>query len=112
MDTLEFSLAPKDDKLGIRASSTANLIMDLICIPSTNLSGTEGEDLEISMRILDGGSIGVAGQALVIASASIYCTVHYALECNAFVKPIAKLQSIENYIIKMILAQDAARLLT
>jgi len=112
MDTPGFSLGAKEDKLGIRASSTANLIMDSIRIPSTNLLGAEGEGFKIAMKTLDGGRIGVAGQALGIASASIDCAVHYALERNAFGKPIAELQSIQNKISKMVLARDAARLLT
>jgi len=111
MDTPGFSLDAKEDKLGIRASSTANLIMDSIRIPSTNLLGAEGEGFKIGMKALDGGHIGVAGQALGIASASINCAVHYALECNAFGKPIAELQSIENKISKMVLARGAARIL-
>jgi len=112
MDTPGFSLGAKEDKLGIRASSTSNLIMDSIRIPSTNLLGAEGEGFKIAMKTLDGGRIGVAGQALGIASASIDCAVHYALERNAFGKPIAELQSIQNKISKMVLARDAARLLT
>lgn len=112
MDAPGFSLGAKEDKLGIRASSTANLIMDSVRIPSDNLLGKEGEGFKIAMKTLDGGRIGVAGQALGIASASIDCAVHYALERNAFGKPIAELQSIQNKISKMVLARDAARLLT
>lgn len=112
MDAPGFSLGAKEDKLGIRASSTANLIMDSVRIPSNNLLGKEGEGFKIAMKTLDGGRIGVAGQALGIASASIDCAVHYALERNAFGKPIAELQSIQNKISKMVLARDAARLLT
>jgi len=112
MDAPGFSLGAKEDKLGIRASSTSNLIMDSVRIPFDNLLGKEGEGFKIAMKTLDGGRIGVAGQALGIASASIDCAVHYALERNAFGKPIAELQSIQNKISKMVLARDSARLLT
>jgi len=111
-DTPGFSLGAKEDKLGICASSTANLITDSIRIPSTNLLGAEGEHFKIVMNTLDGGRIDVASQALGIASGSINCAVHYALEHNAFGKLIAKLQSIENKISKMVLPRDATRLLT
>jgi len=112
MDLEGFSLGAKEDKLGIRASSTSNLIMDNVRIPKDNLLGKEGEGFKIAMSTLDGGRIGVAGQALGIASASIDCAVKYALERNAFGKPISALQSIQNMISKMVVARDSARLLT
>jgi butyryl-CoA dehydrogenase len=112
MDAEGFSLGAKEDKLGIRASSTANLIMDQVRIPGKNLVGQLGEGFKIAMTTLDGGRIGVAGQALGIASASIDCAVKYALERHAFGKPIADLQSVQNKISAMVLARDSARLLT
>ncbi|KAL9188939.1 hypothetical protein ACHAXT_011429 [Thalassiosira profunda] len=112
MDAPGFSLGAKEDKLGIRASSTSNLIMDNVRIPKGNLIGEPGQGFKIAMQTLDGGRIGVAGQALGIASASIDCAVRYALERNAFGKPISQLQSIQNMISKMVVARDSARLLT
>lgn len=112
LDAEGFSLGAKEDKLGIRASSTSNLIFDNVRIPKNMLLGKEGEGFKIAMQTLDGGRIGVAGQALGIASASIDCAVHYALERNAFGKPISALQSIQNKISEMVNARDAARLLT
>lgn len=107
-----FSLGAKEDKLGIRASSTANLIMDNVRIPKGNIIGEPGQGFKIAMQTLDGGRIGVAGQALGIASASIDCAVKYALERNAFGKPIAELQMVQKMISEMVVARDAARLLT
>lgn len=112
LDAEGFSLGAKEDKLGIRASSTSNLIFENVRIPKENLLGKEGEGFKIAMQTLDGGRIGVAGQALGIASASIDCAVNYALERNAFGKPISSLQSIQNMISKMVNARDAARLMT
>jgi butyryl-CoA dehydrogenase len=112
MNAEGFSLGAKEDKLGIRASSTSNLIMDHVRIPKHYLIGEPGMGFKIAMMTLDGGRIGVAGQALGIASASIDCAVKYALERNAFGKPIASLQSIQNKISAMVVARDAARLLT
>lgn len=111
-DAEGFSLGAKEDKLGIRASSTANLIMDNVRIPKHYLLGQPGEGFKIAMKTLDGGRIGVAGQALGIASASIDCAVKYALERQAFGKPIANFQMIQHMISQMVVARDAARLLT
>lgn len=111
-DSPGFSLGAKEDKLGIRASSTANLIMESVRIPKENLLGETGQGFKIAMQTLDGGRIGVAGQALGIASASIDCAVKYALEREAFGKPIAELQTIQNKISAMTTARDSARLLT
>lgn len=107
-----YSLGAKEDKLGIRASSTANVILDNVRIPGKNLLGKEGEGFKIAMSTLDGGRIGVAGQALGIASASIDCAVKYALERKSFGQPIANFQMIQLKISKMVLARDQARLLT
>jgi butyryl-CoA dehydrogenase len=112
MDAPGFSLGAKEDKLGIRASSTSNLIMENVRIPSTNLIGEQGQGFKIAMTTLDGGRIGVAGQALGIASASIDVAVKYAMERQAFGKPIAQMQTIQNKISQMVVARDAARLLT
>ena len=107
-----FSLGAKEDKLGIRATSTANVILDNVRIPCSNLLGSQGEGFKIAMKTLDGGRIGVAGQALGIASASIDCAIKYALERKAFDKPIANFQLIQDKISKMVMSRDQARLLT
>jgi len=112
MDAEGFSLGAKEDKLGIRASSTSNLIFDHVRIPKDYLIGEPGQGFKIAMTTLDGGRIGVAGQALGIASASIDVAAKYALERHAFGKPIAELQSIQNKLSQMTVARDAARLLT
>ncbi len=107
-----FSLGAKEDKLGICASSTSNLIYENVMLPADALLGQEGQGFKIAMQTLDGGRIGVAGQALGIASASIDVAAKYALERHAFGKPIAELQSIQNKLSAMVVARDAARLLT
>ena len=72
-DSPGFSLGKKEDKLGIRASSTGNLIMEGVRVPETALLGEEGMGFKIAMMTLDAGRIGIAGQALGIASAAIDC---------------------------------------
>lgn len=111
-DAEGFSLGAKEDKLGIRASSTANLIMENVRIPGDCLLGELGQGFKIAMQTLDGGRIGVAGQALGIASASIDCAVKYALERQAFGRPISDFQMIQLKISQMSVARDSARLLT
>ncbi|GMH51998.1 hypothetical protein TL16_g01135, partial [Triparma laevis f. inornata] len=111
-DSEGFSLGAKEDKLGICASSTGNLIMEDVVVPASNLLGEEGMGFKIAMMTLDAGRIGIAGQALGIASASIDCAVKYALERKAFGSPISKLQMIQDKLAKMALARDSARLLT
>lgn len=111
-DAPGFSLGAKEDKLGIRASSTSNLIFDDVRIPRDHLIGEPGMGFKIAMATLDGGRIGVAGQALGIASAALDCAANYALERQAFGQPIAQFQSIQNKISAMAVARDAARLLT
>jgi len=110
-DAPGFSLGAKEDKIGIRASSTANLIMEDVKVSADQLLGEEGEGFKIAMVTLDGGRIGVAGQALGIAQASIDCAAAYALERKAFGSPIADLQSIQIKLSRMALATDSARLL-
>jgi butyryl-CoA dehydrogenase len=111
-DAEGFSLGAKEDKLGIRATSTANLIMDNVRLNNDCMLGEPGSGFKIAMQTLDGGRIGVAGQALGIASASIDCAVKYALERTAFGNPIANFQLIQLKISHMVMARDQARLLT
>jgi butyryl-CoA dehydrogenase len=110
-DTPGFSLGKREDKLGIRGSSTCNLIFDDCKIPKENLLGKLGEGFKIAMITLDAGRIGVAGQAIGIAQASIDCAVDYALKRNSFNQPIAKLQAIQMKIADMEVRLESARLL-
>ncbi|XP_046645911.1 short-chain specific acyl-CoA dehydrogenase, mitochondrial-like [Daphnia pulicaria] len=106
------SLGKKEDKLGIRASSTCNLIFEDCHIPKDNLLGKPGLGFKIAMSILDGGRIGIAAQALGIGQAALDCAVDYASKRKAFGQPITKLQSIQNKIADMALQLESARLLT
>jgi butyryl-CoA dehydrogenase len=127
------SLGKKEDKLGIRASSTCNLIFEDCELPQENLLGEPGFGFKIAMMTLDEGRIGVAGQALGnfnldkinthflldfsfktlgIAQASLDCAVEYAEKRMAFGNSILKLQSIQNKIADMAMRIDASRLLT
>lgn len=107
-----FSLGKKEDKLGIRGSSTCSLIFEDCEIPRENLLGEPGYGFKIAMKTLDAGRIGIAGQALGIAQASLECAVDYATKRIAFGKPIAKLQTIQTKLADMALRIESARLLT
>jgi len=111
MDAEGFSLGKKEDKLGIRGSSTANLIFDNVFIPDANLIGQPGSGFKIAMHTLDGGRIGIAAQAIGIAQASLDCAVKYALERKSFGAPIARLQMIQAKIADMEVKIESARML-
>eukprot|EP01135_Chromosphaera_perkinsii_P002506 Nk52_evm22s224 gene=Nk52_evmTU22s224 len=106
------SLGKKEDKLGIRASSTCNLIFEDCKIPKENLLGAPGEGFKIAMGTLDAGRIGIASQALGIGQASLELAIDYSQQRLAFGKPIAKLQSIQIKLSDMYARLDAARMLT
>jgi len=110
--TKGLELGKKEDKLGIRASSTCYLIFEDCEIPRENLLGKEGMGFKIAMTTLDAGRIGVAGQALGIAQASIDCAVDYATKREAFGAPISKLQSVQNKLAEMEVRTEQARLMT
>lgn len=106
------SLGKKEDKLGIRASSTANIILEDCRIPLSNMLGPRGSGFKIAMQTLDSGRIGIAAQALGIAQASLDCAADYALKRCAFGAPIGKLQAVQFKLADMALAIESARLLT
>ena len=107
-----FSRGKKEDKLGIRASSTSNLIMEGCRLPGSALLGPEGSGFKIAMGTLDGGRIGIAAQALGIAQASLEVAVTYAAEREAFGKPISALYAIQEKVANMATRIESARLLT
>ncbi len=112
MPTEGLSLGKKEEKLGIRGSSTCNLIFEECRIPRDNILGQEGEGFKVAMTTLDGGRIGIAAQAVGIAQAALEESVAYAKQREAFGGPIANLQAIQFKIADMALRIDAARLLT
>jgi len=105
------SLGKKEDKLGIRASATSNVIMEDCKIPKENLLGKPGMGFKIAMMTLDSGRIGIAAQALGIAKEAFDCAVDYAAKRNSFGAPIAKLQMIQSKIADMALRIEMAELM-
>ncbi|MGE5708188.1 MAG: acyl-CoA dehydrogenase [Bacteroidota bacterium] len=110
-DTPGFSFGKKEAKMGIRGSSTAELIFENCRIPKGNLLGKEGQGFKIAMKTLDGGRIGIAAQALGIAQGAIDETVRYVKERTQFGKPISAFQNTQFTLAELQTKVDAARLL-
>lgn len=106
-----FSIGKKELKLGIRGSSTTELIFKDIMVPVANLLGKEGMGFKIAMQTLDGGRIGIAAQALGIAQGAIDETISYVKQRKQFGKPISAFQNTQFSIADMQTQTDAARLL-
>ena len=101
----------KEPKLGIRASATSELIFEDCRVPKENLLGKEGEGFKIAMTVLDAGRIGIATQALGIAEAAYEVAKQYAVEREAFGKPIGAFQGTGFKIADMKTRIEASRLL-
>lgn len=99
-------------KLGIRASSTAELTLKDVKVPKENLLGEPGKGFRIAMKTLDGGRIGVAGQALGIAVGAFDAALDYAKRREQFGKPIGTFQAIQWMLADMSTLIEAARGLT
>ncbi|MEK7709955.1 MAG: acyl-CoA dehydrogenase [candidate division NC10 bacterium] len=105
-------LVPKvEDKLGIRASDTAEFVFEECRVPAANRLGEEGMGFKIAMGTLDGGRIGIAAQALGIAAGAFDLSVAYAKERKSFGVPIAQHQMVQWMLADMATAIEAARLL-
>ena len=104
-----FSIGKKEEKLGIRASSTTELIMENCVVPKENLIGKEGKGFGIAMKTLDGGRIGIAAQALGIAGGALEEAVNYMKERKQFGRPLAAFQGLQWMIAEMDTKVEAAR---
>ncbi|WDV47981.1 acyl-CoA dehydrogenase [Clostridiaceae bacterium M8S5] len=106
-----FSVGKKEAKMGIKGSSTCELIFENCKVPKENLLGREGKGFSIAMKTLDGGRIGIAAQALGIAQGAIDETIKYVKERKQFGRSIAKFQNTQFQLADMQTVTDAARLL-
>ncbi|WP_315118630.1 acyl-CoA dehydrogenase [uncultured Clostridium sp.] len=110
-NTPGFTIGKIEDKMGIRASSTAELIFENVKIPKENLLGRVGEGFKIAMAGLDGGRIGISAQSLGIAEGAMEETIKYLKERAQFGKPLIKFQGLQWYLAEMEAKIDASRLL-
>jgi alkylation response protein AidB-like acyl-CoA dehydrogenase len=107
-----FTVAKKENKLGMRASDTAQLVFDDCHIPDENLIGEAGHGFIQAMKVLDGGRISIAALAVGIAQGAYEAALKYSKERFQFGKPIAEFQAIQFKLADMATQIDAARLLT
>src|SRR5262249_50732548 len=108
-ETPGLTVSKTEDKLGIRASDTAELVLKDMRVPRANVLGGEGNGLKVAFHALDMSRIGIASQALGIAQGAFECALQYAKERQAFGKPIIEHQSIGNYLADMATSIEAAR---
>ncbi|MEO8665725.1 MAG: acyl-CoA dehydrogenase family protein [Ignavibacteria bacterium] len=107
-----FKAGKKENKLGMRASDTTELIFENVEVPAENLVGEEGQGFKQCMQILDGGRIAIAALSLGIAQGALDASLKYAKERKQFGKPLAEFQGIQFKLSDMATEIDAARLLT
>jgi alkylation response protein AidB-like acyl-CoA dehydrogenase len=107
-----FTVSKTEDKLGIRASDTAELVFDECRVPAAHRIGEEGQGFKIALATLDGGRIGIAAQAVGIAAGAYARSVTYARERKAFGVPIGQHQMVQWMLADMATTVDGARLLT
>ena len=110
-DTPGFAIGRKEDKLGIRASSTCELILDECAIPAAQVLGEAGKGYRIAMETLNGGRIGIGAQMLGLAEGAWGHAVKHAKERKQFGKPIAEFQAMQFQLAEMATEIEAARLL-
>ena len=106
-----FSVAPKEDKLGVRSSDTNSIMFTDVKVPKENLIGEDGFGFKFAMQTLEGGRIGIASQALGIAQGAYELALAYSKERKAFGKPICEHQAIAFKLADMATQIEAARLI-
>lgn len=106
-----FTFGTKEKKMGIRGSSTYELIFTDCRIPKSNLLGQEGKGFGIAMHTLDGGRIGIAAQALGLAAGALDATIAYVQERKQFGRSISAFQNTQFQLADMATKVEAARLL-
>lgn len=111
MKTPGLKIGKLEDKLGIRATSTAQIFFEDCKVPANNLLGKEGEGFKIALHTLDGGRIGIGAQAVGLAQAALEESVRYAKERKAFGKTISDFQGLQFMIADMATRVEASRLL-
>jgi len=110
--TKGFRPGKKENKLGLRASDTSELVFEDCEIPAGNLLGHEGEGFVDAMRVLDGGRISIAALGLGMAQGAYECALKYSKQRKQFGKAISEFQAIQWKLADMATEIDAARLLT
>jgi hypothetical protein len=111
-DSQGFRAGRKENKLGLRASNTAELIFEDCFVPEENLLGKEGDGFIDAMRVLDGGRISIAALSLGMAEGAYGAALKYSKERQQFGQPISEFQAIQWKLADMATEIEAAKLLT
>jgi alkylation response protein AidB-like acyl-CoA dehydrogenase len=106
-----FSVGKKEDKLGIRASSTTELILDNVQVPAANVLGPVGQGYKIAIETLNEGRIGIGAQMIGIAQGALAATVDYVKERHQFGKPVSDFQGVQFQLAQARVDVEAARLM-
>ena len=112
LDNPGIRVGKKENKLGMRASDTCTLVMEDCRTPAANLLGKEGDGFVNSMKILDGGRIGIAALAIGMARGAFEAALAYSQQRRQFGRAICEFEAIQFYLAEMATDIDAARLLT
>src|SRR4030095_11477649 len=102
----------KENKLGMRASETSEVVLEQCRVPAAQLLGVEGQGFVNALQVLDAGRIGVAALAVGLAQGAYEAARHYAFERRQFGQPIGTFQSIRAKLVESAMRIEAARLLT
>jgi short/branched chain acyl-CoA dehydrogenase len=111
-ETTGFTVGKKEDKLGIRASSTCELILEDCRVPRVNVLGEVGKGYKVAIETLNEGRIGIGAQMLGVARGALEHALRYAQERQQFGKPIAEFQAIQFQLARLATDVEAARLMT
>jgi alkylation response protein AidB-like acyl-CoA dehydrogenase len=106
-----FSVGKKEDKLGIRASSTTELILDHCEVPAANVVGDVGVGYKVAIETLNTGRIGIGAQMIGVARGALSATLKYVKERQQFGKPIAEFQAVQFQLAQAATELEAARLM-
>ena len=106
-----FSVGKKEDKLGIRASSTTELILDGVEVPAANVLGPVGQGYKIAIDTLNGGRVGIGAQMIGVAQGALRAATDYVKERQQFGKSIAEFQGVQFQLAQARTEVEAARLL-
>jgi len=106
-----FSIGKKEDKLGIRASSTCELIFDECFVPGSQVLGDPGKGYKVALETLNDGRIGIGAQMIGVAQGALDCAIRYSQERKQFGKTIASFQAVQFEIARMATELEAARLM-
>jgi alkylation response protein AidB-like acyl-CoA dehydrogenase len=106
-----FSVGKKEDKLGIRASSTTELLLDECEVPDANVLGPVGQGYKIAINTLNGGRVGIGAQMIGVAQGALNATIKYLNERKQFGKPLADFQAVQFQVAQAATDIEAARLM-